>query len=264
MTDGERWTREQLRLLRDARFSPRALTRFLAASQRRANGVRASRPALARQEAAWIATGAAGWTLAPFRVHARVGLVWWAACAIMLDWHLGMCETLDGQARALGAADALTTLRAWMAPLAAAGPSVGLYLVAGATDVLDGALARRSMPTRIGRDFDGLADFCFATAALRGAQRADAIARASAGAELARQGAGLAYALWIYLGHAQAPDRAITEAARLVAPARTAGLIAAGLGRRRAADALILGSCGVSVGALACALARGWSSSKRR
>ena len=39
------------------------------------------------------------------------------------------------------------------------------------SDVLDGVLARRSGPTRAGRDLEGLVDACFGAAALRGALR---------------------------------------------------------------------------------------------
>ena len=61
LTDGERWAREQLALLRDGGYTPRATARFLAASQRRAREQRAARPATARRMRAWIAAGAAAW-----------------------------------------------------------------------------------------------------------------------------------------------------------------------------------------------------------
>ena len=63
LTEGEAWTREQLELLLVARFSPAAIWRFLAASQRRAGDVRRHRPALTRQSRAWLAAGAAAWAL---------------------------------------------------------------------------------------------------------------------------------------------------------------------------------------------------------
>ena len=82
----------------------------------------------------------------------------------MLDWHLGMVETEDGRARALGAADALTLGRVWLAPVALASPTPLVCAAGFATDALDGPLARAAEPTRAGRDLEGLADACFATA----------------------------------------------------------------------------------------------------
>jgi phosphatidylglycerophosphate synthase len=97
---------------------------------------------------------------------------------LMLDWHLGMVEGIDGQPREkLSLADALTLSRAAAAPFAAsAPPDTPLYLTllafAGVTDLMDGRLARHRGPTRFGRDFDTLADLAFRQAALRGARRA--------------------------------------------------------------------------------------------
>ncbi len=260
LTEGERWTREQLELLLARRFSPPAIARFLLAAQRRANAVRAARPELGRQAWRWMGAGAGAWVglaaggAEPFRRRARAGLLWWAACAVMLDWHLGMVETEDGRPRRLGAADALTLSRAWLVPVAADTPGPAVCLVAGASDVLDGRLARRGKPTRIGRDLEGLVDTCFAAAALRGAHRHGWVGRGAVGAELARLGAGVAYALGVYFSRAQAPDPRITGAARLTTPVRVAGLVAAGLRRRRLADALIgggaLGSIAVTARAL--------------
>ena len=118
LTEGERWSREQLTALLAGRFSPASMARFLVASQRRANAVRCERPDLARQAWSWMAVGAGAWLLLagasvqPFRRRWRGGLGWWAATAVMLDWHLGMVETADGRPRSLGGADAATLLRA--------------------------------------------------------------------------------------------------------------------------------------------------------
>lgn len=262
LTEGERWAREQLDAFRAARFQPRSLGAFLAASQRRAGEVRRARPELARQSRAWIGAGAAGWIgLAaagrePFRGHVAWGLGWWAAVAVMLDWHLGMVETSDGRPRPLGAADAMTLARAWLVPLAADDPAPLICALAAASDVLDGRLARRAEPTRIGRDLEGLVDFSFAVAALRGARRHDLVSRGVVGAELARLGAGFAYALGVYFGRAEAPAPGLLRAARLTSPVRAAGLMAAGLRRRRLADALLAGG---ALGSLA-ATGRAWRS----
>jgi len=245
LTEGERWTRDQLEVLLAGRFSPTAIARFLVASQRRAGEVRSARPELAAQAGRWMALGGAGWLLLagtgiqPFRRRVRSGLGWWTATAVMLDWHLGMVETEDGRPRSLGPADAMTLLRVWLVPVAADRPTPLVCAVALATDGLDGALARGAEPTRIGRDLEGLADTCFAVAALRGAVRRGWLHRWVAAAELSRLGTGFGYALWVYFGRARAPDPRVVRAARLTTPVRAAGLVAAGLGRRRWADALV-------------------------
>ena len=246
-TEGERWAEDQLRSLLAARFAPRACARFLLASQRRTNLVRRERPAVARQAWLWIAVGAFVWVglasagAQPFARRRRLGLGWWAATGLMLDWHIGMVETEDGQPRPLGPADAATLVRVWLAPVAADGPTPAVCAVALASDGLDGALARRGEPTRIGRDLEGLADACFAVAALRGALRRGWLGGPAAALELARLGIGLGYTLSVYFASARAPDATVVRAARLTTPVRAAGLLAAGLGRRRWADGLVSG-----------------------
>jgi phosphatidylglycerophosphate synthase len=257
LTEGEEWVRAELGRLRARGFAPGAVAGFLAAAQRRANAIRRARPGLARREAAWLVAGAAAWLglaaggAEPFRRRLGPGLAWWAATGLMLDWHLGMLETADGEIRTLGPADALTLGRAWLVPVAADTPSAAVCALAGLTDVLDGRIARASAPTRAGRDLEGLVDACFAVAALGGAVRQGWLGRFAASAELARQGAGFAYALGVYFGRARPPDAAVARAARLTTPVRVAGLVAAGLGRRRAAGLLVGGGAAASVALLA-------------
>jgi phosphatidylglycerophosphate synthase len=260
LTEGELWAREQLAALLAARFTPAAIGRFLIASQRRTNQVRAARPELARRAWGWMAAGGAAWAAlaaageGPFRRRLRAGLAWWAATAVMLDWHLGMVETEDGRPRQLSSADALTLLRAWLVPVALDSPTPAVCGVAAATDVLDGWMARRGEPTRIGRDLEGLVDTCFSAAALRAARRDDRIGSGVVAGELARLAAGFGYALYVYFGRASAPDPRVTRAARVTTPVRVAGLIAAGIGRRRLAGALVGGGAAWSVVAVARAL----------
>ncbi len=257
ITPGELWTRDQLAALLAGRFSPSAIAAFLLASQRRAAQVRRARPALARQSRQWMSAGAAVWialALAgaqPWRRRLRAGLAWWGAGAVMLDWHLGMAETPDGRPLALGPADALTLLRVWLVPVAADSPVPGVVAVGALTDVLDGMAARATEPSRLGRDLEGLADACFAAAALLGARRRGWLGPGAAVAELARLGAGFGYALLVYFGTAGAPDPRVTRAARVAAPVRVAGLLAAGRGRPGLADALVLSGCAWSVAELA-------------
>ena len=202
------------------------MARFLVASQRRAADVRGRRPELRRQSRVWLVAGAGAWVLPavagvePFRGQARGGLAWWCLTALMLDWHLGMMETEDGRPRPLGAADALTLVRVWLTPVAWAEPTPFVCAAGFATDVLDGPVARAGEATRAGRDLEGLADACFATALLAGLRRRGALGPAASAAELVRLGAGVAGSLTYYFSRAEAPDRALVQAARNHARAR--------------------------------------------
>ena len=255
MTDGERWTREQLEALRREGYAPAAINRFLLASRRRAADQRAARPALARQAHRWIALGALAWAVGaatgrgPFRRRLGAGMVWWALTGLMLDWHLGMVETEDGRPRRLSAADACTLGRAWLVPVAADTPSPPVCLLALATDGLDGALARAGRPTRLGRDLEGVVDAAFAAAVVRGALRNGWLGRSAAAAECVRLAAGAAYTAAAYFGEARAPDPGVARAGRIATPVRAAGMVAAGLGRRRTGDALVWAAALASAGA---------------
>ncbi len=178
LTDGERWTRAALARGRAAGWRPRVVAVFLAAARERSAQDRRARPELTRRSRRWSAAGAGAWiagaALAPGPLRRRVvpGLASWAATAALLDWHLGMVQTPAGVPRPLGAADAATLARVWLAPLAAERAAPAALIAGFATDVADGRLARRSAPTRFGRDFDGQADAVFVAAALLGARRA--------------------------------------------------------------------------------------------
>jgi phosphatidylglycerophosphate synthase len=252
LTEGEQWTREQLGRLLAARFGPRAVGGFLVASQRRASGVRAERPELGRQSRRWLAAGAAAYLPAVARgVPARSALGWWAATALMLDWHLGMLETPEGEPRPLGPADACTLARAWLVPVVAARPSPAVCALGALSDVADGRLARTAgKPTRAGRDLEGLVDFCFAVAALHGLVRDGRLGRHVVAAELARTSAGFAYALYAYFGRAERPDDDLLHHARATTGVRVAGLVAAAAGRRRLGDALVAGGSAWSLAEL--------------
>lgn len=250
-TDGERWARDELRRLRESRFAPAACAGFLGASHRRARDVRRSRPDLARQARAWTAAGAGLWVglacagVRPFHGRTRHGLAAWATAGLMLDWHLGMAETFDGRPRRLGAADAVTLARAWLAPAVAARPTFGLCAAGLGSDVLDGILARAGEPTRLGRDLEGLADAAFGWAALAGLRRDGALGTAAVAAETARFAVGAGYGLHAYFLRAQPPAAEVRASVRAVAPVRGAGLLLAAAGHRRLGEPLmILGSLG--------------------
>src|SRR5439155_22747515 len=131
---------------------------------RRARRTRSRRPRLRAQSRAW---GLAG-LVAAFPFGPRTA-AWWAVWWAMVDWHLGMVETAEGRERQLSAADSLTLARLWAAPIVRRHPEPWLVAAGMATDLLDGAMARRAGPTRFGRDFDSTADTVFLEAALRGA-----------------------------------------------------------------------------------------------
>ena len=261
-TEGECWTREQLEVLLDRSFSPPAVAAFLHASQARANEVRAERPELARQARRWacvgaslslaIAVGGSG----EVRARMRAGVPWWAICALMLDWHLGMVETLDGRPCLLGPADALTLARAWLVPLAWERPAPLTCAVAGLSDAVDGPLARRRGPTRAGRHFDSIVDACFAAAALHGTARHGLLDRWALRAEATWLSLGVARDLYTYFIGLHEPDRSASRSARAFAPLRMAGLIAGAAGRRREGSALLGGGALASLGVGAYQLAQ--------
>lgn len=260
-TPGEAWARDQLRELLASGFSVGGAEAFLRASAGRSAEIRAARPELAGQARAWLTAGALLWLglaaarVPPFRRAAPAGLAWWAATALMLDWHLGMVETADGRPRPLGAADALTLARAWLVPVVFAAPGPLVCAAGAATDVLDGVAARRSEPTRAGRDLEGLVDACFTAAAIGGLRRAGRIGGWPARAELLRLGCGAAYAVFGYLARAEPPDRELVRAARMSTAMRAGGLVVAATGRRRLGDGLLAAGCASSLGLLARAAA---------
>jgi phosphatidylglycerophosphate synthase len=256
-TDGERWTLAELARLRAGRWRPRAWNEFVWAAQVRANVTRRRRTRLARQEAIWITVGEGAWLVAGRLPAAsslartwRRGAAWWAACALMLDWHLGMLETSDGQPVDLGVADALTLARAWLVPAVAERADPILVLLGALTDAADGPVARATRCTRFGREFDGVVDACFAAAALRGAARHGGVSPITIRVEKARSLAGVAYVSAAYLVAGRAPSASVRASGRRAAPLRLAGLVAAGTGHRVLADGLILTSAATGVAEL--------------
>lgn len=82
---------------------------------------------------------------------------WVAASWVMAVTHLGMI----GERRSIGAASAVTLLRANLPALAGGRAVPWLGLAAIASDRLDGAMARRVGPTQFGHYADSLADTAF-------------------------------------------------------------------------------------------------------
>jgi phosphatidylglycerophosphate synthase len=254
LTEGERWTAEALLELRHGTYRPHAWARFLRGSLERSRATRRSRPVLARQSRRWGAYGALGW-LAACRatpditgIELRVlpGLAWWLVVWQMLDWHLGMAEGGDGRPRAsLSRADAVSLARFWLVPTvpALARSSTGLpilIMIAGATDWLDGALARRDGRTRLGRDLDTTADLAFLTTAALSARAAGRITPLGFRALAGRYAIGTALSLGAAFGRARRPAiRARTWGAL----PRTVGLAISTAGLSRTGTAVLLGGC---------------------
>jgi phosphatidylglycerophosphate synthase len=219
LTEGERWTVDALFELRRGGFRPRAWVRFLASSLERSGDTRRARPLLARQGRRWGAAGAVAWIVAwqfsrqseSVRLRLFPTLSWWAIVWKMLDWHLGMAEGGDGVPHErLSLADAVTLARFWLvpAPPALARSSSGLPIVivfAGASDWLDGALARRRGRTRLGRDLDTTADLAFLAAAAVSAHRADRLTGPGFHALVGRQALGVTLAVGAVFGRARRP-----------------------------------------------------------
>jgi phosphatidylglycerophosphate synthase len=260
VTSGEQWAQAELRQLRARRFTPAAVVAFLAASERRADDVRRARPALARRARRWELAGAVAWSsLAlggrePFRRRAVSGLAWWGLVAAMLEWHLGMIESEDGEPRDLGSADALTLARAFLVPVIADNLDTAALTTAAVSDVLDGMAARATVPTRAGRDLEGLVDAAVLAAALRCAHRTGRLSPAVIALELGRITAGFGYTVAVYFALAQAPSETVLGAGRLTTPLRLTGLIAAGRGWRRSADTLLATGSLISILLLAYAM----------
>ncbi|MEA2422389.1 MAG: hypothetical protein QOF55_1488 [Thermoleophilaceae bacterium] len=159
--------------------------------------------------------------------------MWWA----LVDWHLGMVETAGGRERPLAAADALTLARLWAAPVVRRRPEPWLVALGMATDLVDGALARRAGPTRLGRDFDSTADTVFIDAALRGAAERHGLDPRLLALERARLLVGTAVTLGSYFGGSSpAPAQHNRGPAAMLA---SAGALLAESGRVRAAEPLI-------------------------
>ena len=236
-TDGERWAAELLDRLRAERFTARAWVRFLEESFRRARRDRGRRPEAVRQSRRWGVVGLAA--AVPFGPGPAL---WWAGWWAMLDWHIGMLETHDGRPRQLCSADALTLARLWAAPVVRRHPAPAVVLALSASDVLDGTIARRAGPTRLGRDFDSAADTAFFVAVLRGAVDRGLLDPRLLAVERARLVAGGAVAVLSYFGGSKPPAGPGNR--ELAAVLAGAGGFLAVAGHKRPARPLIAAAIG--------------------
>ena len=254
LTDGERWTREALLDLRQAGYSPGAWCEFIRRSLTRALETRRARPSLARQSRAWWAAGALAWVAICRLVRHRrdlspslaAGLAWWASVWKMLDWHLGMCEGVEGTPRErLSPADAVTLARFWLVPLIPAVRAtrhglVAIIILGGGSDWLDGALGRAAGETRLGRDLDATADLAFLTMAAANVARIGLLPRPGTYALASRYLVGTAFELYETFGLATRPA---ARARRWGGALRVGGLAVAAAGFRRVGGTILTAGC---------------------
>jgi phosphatidylglycerophosphate synthase len=259
VTQGEAWARDLLEELHVHGYRPRAWARFLARSFARARATRAECAGEHRQTLLTGVVGLAVWAavavVQPWL--ALAGTAWWLLAIAMVDWHLGMLE--DGSGRPLGRlgpANLLSLARAAIVPvLLVAAPALlaALLLLAGATDAIDGRLARaRGEETRLGLWLDGGADALLLSAAAVGAARHGLLPWWTAAFVLGWHSLqALAVAL-AYLRRAQSPRRAASTWARVPGLVLFAGLALATLKLPLAGPLVSLGA----LAALALAVAR--------
>ena len=180
------------------------------------------------------------------RPRPGLGLAWWLVVWQMLDWHLGMAETGDGRPRVrLSPADAVSLTRFWLVPVvpATAGSRAGLptvILVAGLTDWLDGAMARRDGRTRLGRDLDTTADLAFVVTAAVSARTAGRVTPLAFRALSVRYGSGAVLSAVAVFGRARRPA---IRARPWGALPRIAGLAVCTAGLRRTGTTVLLIGC---------------------
>ncbi len=254
LTEGELWTAAALHELQAAQFRPRAWARFINRAYDRATDTRLGRPELASQARQWGLIGAGAW-LAACRGAKRVGwesppvaagLIWWTAVYKMLDWHLGMAECGDGVPRKqLSPADGVTLVRFWVVPLVggAAGSQYGLpVLIAlgGASDWLDGTLARRYGRTRLGRDLDTTADLAFLSATAWAVSASGKLPPVAVRALATRYAVGASLSFGAVFGRARRPA---IRARPIGGVLRFGGLVMATAGCRRTGTAILIGGC---------------------
>jgi phosphatidylglycerophosphate synthase len=180
VTAGEAWARDLLEELRTHRYRPRAWAHFLARSFARARATRVERASEHRQTLLAGAVGLAVWAAVAvlYPWLALAGIAWWLLAIAMVDWHLGMLEDESGRPlRRLGLPNLLSLARVAIVPvLLVAAPALlaAMLILAGATDAIDGRLARaRGEETRLGLWLDGGADALMLSAAAVGAARHD-------------------------------------------------------------------------------------------
>lgn len=251
MTAGEAWTRDVLHDLRARGYSPRAWTRFLAASFARARATRAERVREYRQTLLAGAAGLAAWgAVAAIRPGlALAGAAWWLLVIAMVSWHLGMLEDDSGRPlHRLGLANLLSIGRAAVVPVLLVAPPAllaAILIPAGVTDGIDGPLARaRGEATRLGVWLDGGVDACVLGAAAVGAARHGLLPWWAAALILGRHATQWLVLALVYFVRAAAPARNGFVSGRVPGLVLFAGLALAALRLPGAALLVSLGALG--------------------
>jgi phosphatidylglycerophosphate synthase len=215
---------------------------------------RATRVERAREHRQTLLTGAAGLAVwaAVAGIHpwlALAGTAWWLLAIAMVDWHLGMLEDESGQPlRRLGLPNLLSLARAAIVPVflvAAPALLAAILILAGASDAIDGRLARaRGEETRLGLWLDGGADALMLSAAAVGAARHDLLPWWAAALVLGWHSLqALAVAL-AYLLRARSPRRAASAWARVPGLVLFVGLALATLKLPLAGPLISVGALG--------------------
>jgi cardiolipin synthase len=213
MNDGERWTQAQLTELRASRFTPRAWRCFFAASFDRAAAARRERRRAQRQALLVAAVGFIPWAVAAALGGiplAAAGAGWWTLVVLMLEWHLGMLDGLDrlGPANVLGLARAAVVPAVLLLPIV---PATALFLAAGATDGIDGFLARRrGETTRLGFWLDATTDTLLLIAGTAAALQANLLPWWAAVAVFVRYGLPWPLVAASYFARAEPPSRGVS------------------------------------------------------
>ncbi len=242
MTEGERWARDALQELRTRRYAPAAWFAFLGASFRRFGETRPAHRGAERQVVVLTGLGLAGAGLLAVDYGAVAGaaaVAWWLALLAMVELHLGMLERPDGTPlQTLAAPNLLSLVRAALVPpLLLASPVVLAVLLAtaGASDVLDGLVARRfNLATRLGQWLDGSVDAVVMGVAAVALVRLGLLPLWVALLVVARSLAPWLVIAAAYFVRAEAPPR------EALVPGRLPGLIALG--------GLVMVATGVSAG----------------
>lgn len=265
MTEGELWSRGLLAELRAASYKPPAWISFLSRAFARAREIRKQRRREHRETLALAAAGLLAWVIVAAAGQpwvALAGATWWLLVTLMIDWHLGMPEDASGRPiEGLGLANMLSILRAGVVPaLLVASPTVlvGLLIAAGATDVLDGRVARaRGEQTRLGHWLDGSVDGLILGAAAIGAARTDLLAWWVVALVLGRHALQWLAVAAVFFIRAQAPPRKRLVSARKPGIVLFAGLALVGLHVAGAAVLVVAGALG-GLSTLAMSIARSY------
>lgn len=180
---------------------------------------------------------------------AAIGLGWWLVVLLMLDWHLGMLERLDGRPlEGLGPANVLSLVRSVSVPLLIVVPPIALafiLLAGGMTDVLDGRIARRrDEVTRLGLWLDPAVDALVLAVAAGVLADRDRLSPWVAALVIARYLLPWTVVTAAYFARAEAPSRTGYVSGRAAGVLVLVGLALAGLRFPAGSPVVVIGAAG--------------------